>query len=731
MPINAGDTTAEVKAAIDEIITASGLDPDDNVDTTAATAMLNEIADVLDLPNLTNPMAGAAAREAINNIELGAGGGLIAPTNIQGSWIQFRKLYNHVSRAIDGEYVTVGWLSDSTVVLHHAEGRASSPTDQLADILDDMGITARSDNYGGNQGAATGGTMSSMTTYFGGRLTAPETIKKGRQVFYTDTLDANPLEYTPTKPYDRIKVQYRVNSSQGTLQVYDDGGTLDSFSTSAGAFALANRTIDRPTLDADPFTIERASGGSVFIYLVHCYDSTVGGLNFLNLAQSGWSTSDAQWSDGDGVDSPLKMVENWALDCYIIKLGKNDKTNGRTIDQYKTGIQAMIDAALTGNPNASIILEITEPSPVGSTYNFDADWKQAVRDVATANGGLIVVDTYANYGSYEKNPTQYVDVVHPNAIGARREAELFAELFAIGRDVRPSWVSADALGAADFENQKFWRFNYDYSRSGAAVAANDGGTFDAFASGAVRITDKGVWIEPARTSFLASPANIKDGAWGADGGEPALKRTLLSGGPIGGQNATSVEWISGNGRILQNRNFVNGQQHHCMAIVKPGTTARYAYFRIPIGAATFNNYVFDLISGTVGLQGSGSTNAKITPLDDGYFLIEFDWLCAITVTQTFYFLLTNNAVANHNFTAPTSGMDTYNVAYIDMLTAYGEASPVVASPRAADALTFKDAAGSDLHLTYSDDTEETISVSFPYDVPSASRRIIKFLETEA
>ena len=170
-----------------------------------------------------------------------------------------------------------------------------------------------------------------------------------------------------------------------------------------------------------------------------------------------------------------------------------------------------------------------------------------------------------------------------------------------------------------------------------------------------------------------------------------------------------------------------------MAIVEPGTSARYAYFRIPIGAATFNNYVFDLIGGTVGFQGSGSTNAKITTLADGYFLIEFDWLCAVTVTQTAYFLLTNNAVTNNNFTAPTAGMDVWNVAYCDMLTAYGEASPVVTSPRAADELTLKDTEGTSLMFTFDDDSTQTVTgVAFPYAVPtSLDGRAVKYVDALA
>ena len=653
-----------------------------------------------------------------------SGVSLSPPTNVEGSSAQLRKLYNHVSRAEAGQYVRIGFISDSTVVGQANGGLRSNTTpNQLADILTDMGISARSDNFGGEQGASDG-TFAGLSAYYGDRLTAPETVKKARQTLYTDTADANPIVYTPTKAADRYRIQYRVNTGQGSMRAYDDTGTLATIDTAAGALALASVDVSR-ALDAGTFTIEHASGGSIFPYLVEAWDSTAGGLNLINVAQAGWATN--EWIDDTNAVAPLALLEHWAFDIYVIKLGKNDKGDGVSIATYKAGLQSMIDAARAGNPAASIVLEISEPAASGQIYDFDADWKQAIRDVAADNGNLIVVDTYSNYGSYEKNPQQYVDVLHPSTIGARREAELYAELFSIGRGVRPSWVSADALGAADFENQKYWRFNYDYTRTGAAVAPA-GGAFDAFASDAVRITADGVWVEPSRTSFLASPALINNAAWSVDAG---TARATLSGGPIAGQNATSITWSSGNGRISQVRNFVNGQQHHCMAIVKPGTTARYAYFRIPIGAATFNNYVFDLIGGTVGFQGSGSTNAKITALADGYFLIEFDWLCAVTVTQTAYFLLTNNAVTNNNFTAPTAGMDAWNVAYCDMLTAYGEASPVVASPRAADALVFKDAAGANINLTYLDDSEATLPVTFPYAVPTNLSRAIKYVEAVA
>jgi len=69
MPINAGDSEAEVKATIDAIIDGAGLDSADNTDTTAATNLLNQVAAIYSQPGVSNGMAGDAARAAINNLE--------------------------------------------------------------------------------------------------------------------------------------------------------------------------------------------------------------------------------------------------------------------------------------------------------------------------------------------------------------------------------------------------------------------------------------------------------------------------------------------------------------------------------------------------------------------------------------------------------------------------------------------------------------------------------------
>src|SRR5215217_1411532 len=70
MPIEIGDSTATVRSKINAVLTAAGLNPADNVDTTAATTLLNQVAGLWGVPvAFTDRMPEAEFRTAFSELE--------------------------------------------------------------------------------------------------------------------------------------------------------------------------------------------------------------------------------------------------------------------------------------------------------------------------------------------------------------------------------------------------------------------------------------------------------------------------------------------------------------------------------------------------------------------------------------------------------------------------------------------------------------------------------------
>ena len=74
MPIEIGDSTATVRSKINAVLTDAGLNPADNVDTTAATNLLNQVAELWDVDvEFVDRMPEMEFRESFAALETGGG----------------------------------------------------------------------------------------------------------------------------------------------------------------------------------------------------------------------------------------------------------------------------------------------------------------------------------------------------------------------------------------------------------------------------------------------------------------------------------------------------------------------------------------------------------------------------------------------------------------------------------------------------------------------------------
>jgi hypothetical protein len=297
----------------------------------------------------------------------------------------------------------------------------------------------------------------------------------------------------------------------------------------------------------------------------------------------------------------------------------------------------------------------------------------------------------------------------------------------------PTWlkdIDPDALGGIDFANDRRFGMNSTFARSSAKYARTVAGVYMPFANDVLARTDRGARIGPSATNLMQWSADVGNAAWGAESG---LAKSALVGGPISGQNATRLTWTTGNGRVSQVRNFVSGTVYRRMAIVRAGATARYACFResFTVAGGTFDNYVFDLVAGSVGYQGAGSANAGIIALTGNWKLIFADLTAVENESIASYFYVCNNPIPNGTFVPPTAGQDPWDVAYNDLVVGEGDQPVVVsgasAATYAADDLDLTDFAGTKLRYTFDNDTtQEVTGVTAPYQVPTnLNRRVIK------
>jgi len=247
------------------------------------------------------------------------------------------------------------------------------------------------------------------------------------------------------------------------------------------------------------------------------------------------------------------------------------------------------------------------------------------------------------------------------------------------------WWPEGAILAADFQNNGYMQaennvasgiFHDSYfTRPSSQYARDKSGVYHLFAVDKIARTDRGAELFGARSNLLKQSANIQDSTWTAEVG---LTKSDLGIGPLPGQNNTRLTRTTGNGRVFQSGSWVGGKTYRVMAIVRGSPVNRYATFRTDIGDAggVLRNYVFDLVSETIGFLGAGAADASITALPDDYYQIELDILCGSTKTSPLYFYMVDVAPTDDGFFAPVAS-SYYDVAYLDIQNGAGSYAPIV------------------------------------------------------
>lgn len=223
-----------------------------------------------------------------------------------------------------------------------------------------------------------------------------------------------------------------------------------------------------------------------------------------------------------------------------------------------------------------------------------------------------------------------------------------------------------------------------FSRTGAGTAVTQAGGVAGFATGAARITDKGLLLEAARTNILPYSTDFASGYAGS---------VVVTAGPTSPMGvAARTLTVAGGAGYLRRSGTVGAAvstAYVLSALMKRGT-ARWGFMRSIIvngGGPSDDGAWFDLQNGVVGFKGAKVGATGMIPLGDGW------WLCWQTATTLS--TITNQIIdfgfCNADATIAATNGETGYLTQVDLQAGAALGSPIVTTT--ASATRGADAAG--------------------------------------
>lgn len=156
--------------------------------------------------------------------------------------------------------------------------------------------------------------------------------------------------------------------------------------------------------------------------------------------------------------------------------------------------------------------------------------------------------------------------------------------------------------------------DWTFARASAAVAPNTSGGLVSFASGAPRITNAGLLIEPARTNLLLQSNTFTNASWSKN------SATLTAGAATGPDGASSASSFFATGAgvpaLLQSATLTGADYTFTVYAKMSGTQDWLVVNWLTKG---FDNYAwFDLANGVVGTT-TGDSVVSIEPSTNGFY----------------------------------------------------------------------------------------------------------------
>ena len=99
-----------------------------------------------------------------------------------------------------------------------------------------------------------------------------------------------------------------------------------------------------------------------------------------------------------GLSEVNNTIVQYAPDLVILNFGINDGTAKMAVEQYKSNMQGIINKVREVNPNCEFIIltnTVCNPDADGWTSSGSYQYPAAVKEIASSNSGIAVVDMYS------------------------------------------------------------------------------------------------------------------------------------------------------------------------------------------------------------------------------------------------------------------------------------------------------------------------------------------------
>jgi len=300
-------------------------------------------------------------------------------------------------------------------------GRAGAWPERLAALMSGRGLPTSAASVAGAgaaDGASGGYSAYDPRVTLGAGWGVNALTGMGGKLFSGAAASGGVWSFQPDGPVDRFDLWAVTNTALGVMTVETDGVVRASVNTTKPA-SMEVTTVAFPETSG-PVTVRWASGGAVFIAGGVAWRSDVRRARVIN---AGWGGARiADWITTDQPYRAYGSIPAAAADLSVVCLTINDWNAGTAVATYKAGLGLLVDRCLTTGDVLLMTGCPSDPAQGKASYAAQGAIRDAVFEVAAAQGLAAPIDGTALFGGGFA-PGLMFDAVHPNAAGQARIAE--------------------------------------------------------------------------------------------------------------------------------------------------------------------------------------------------------------------------------------------------------------------------------------------------------------------
>jgi lysophospholipase L1-like esterase len=369
---------------------------------------------------------------AIGGVAVSSGG---AKSILNGSLIDSAAFRNLIGAARAGVVTPVLVIGDSVGFGYGSAGvstghRMNGFGPQLARALNGVGIRAQAQGFLGDNGLNAAGTSRQYDSRLSGTGGGIGVTSLGGASFALLSAGNGTLTYTASQPVDTLQIYGYQFAGAGSLSYQIDANAAVPFSLNNTGGLYAPSTIPLGSLASHTISFTYVSGAGGYLLGANCYDSTIGGLQFINAAMNGAVASN--FTPNVNAYDPLKIGAALAPKATIIVLGANHWNTAASLSAWSADLQTLITAYAASGP----VILVSDPPTVTGTYTTpmatQLQYVQAMQNLATSNGCLMF-DLWTYYGGAASVPgaNWNADGIHPSQQGYGYGAGLMARALSL------------------------------------------------------------------------------------------------------------------------------------------------------------------------------------------------------------------------------------------------------------------------------------------------------------